>query len=401
MPGTDTSIRRARSARAIPTRPRGASRRALLAYRVMAFSTATLLIVLVFVGVPLQFLAGRPQLADVVGTLHGFLYIVYVLVAFNLTRRLGVPKWQMALVLLAGTVPFCAFVAERKMSRRFQEALAGTHPASGGPDTGGPADSPARVRAARFRARWLSARAVLFHVELLVVAPGCLLLGWWQATRALAGNELSWVYSVEWPAFALLAIGGWWHLIHEDPAAYAARRARSPEPGPGTPCAGELPAAAGDGPPQDAPVASRIGLVPARTALALAVAVLGELALGMVGALGVLAGPPDRSGGLGVSRDPVYIAYSVLGLLVGLGAVAFVLKVRASTRLARTVAWLGLVGVVLASTGGVLAAEPNLTGFLGASLLVVGSAVAAFGYLTPTFLGASRSPAPLAGTTGE
>ncbi|MHB1988829.1 MAG: DUF3817 domain-containing protein [Acidimicrobiales bacterium] len=91
----------------------------LLRYRVMAFTTATLLIILVFVGMPLQFAAGRPEVVNTVGTLHGFLYLVYLYVAFELTRKLHIPKWQMALVLLAGTVPFCAFVAERKMTRRF------------------------------------------------------------------------------------------------------------------------------------------------------------------------------------------------------------------------------------------------------------------------------------------
>jgi len=96
-------------------------RRLLVRYRVMAFTTAVLLIVLVFVGVPLQFAAHKPELANVVGTTHGILYLIYLVVASQLTRRLGVPKWQMLLVLLAGTVPFCAFVAERKMTRRFNE----------------------------------------------------------------------------------------------------------------------------------------------------------------------------------------------------------------------------------------------------------------------------------------
>ncbi len=48
-------------------------------------------------------------------------------------------------------------------------------------------------------------------------------------TRALGGNGLSWVYSAEWPGFAILAILAWWHLIHEDPEAYRARKQRPPE----------------------------------------------------------------------------------------------------------------------------------------------------------------------------
>src|SRR5579863_5462440 len=125
------------------------SRGFLVRYRVMAFTTATLLIVLVFVGIPLQIAAGRPDVVNVVGTIHGFLYLVYLVVAFQLARRLTLPKWQMALVLVAGTVPFCAFVAERKLTRRFA-ALA----IPGAPR---PERDPARsARLTLMRQRWLS-----------------------------------------------------------------------------------------------------------------------------------------------------------------------------------------------------------------------------------------------------
>ncbi len=64
----------------------------------------------------------------------------------------------------------------------------------------------------------------MLHVEVAVIVSGCLMAGWWQVTRALGGNGLSWFYSVEWPAFAVIALWGWWHLIHEDPDAYRARK---------------------------------------------------------------------------------------------------------------------------------------------------------------------------------
>lgn len=94
--------------------------RSLVRYRVLAYTTAVLLIVLVFAGIPLQVWAGKPQIVHVVGTAHGFLYIVYLFTAFDLTRRLRVPLGRMVLVLLAGTVPFCAIVAERKLSKLYQ-----------------------------------------------------------------------------------------------------------------------------------------------------------------------------------------------------------------------------------------------------------------------------------------
>ena len=106
----------------------------LTRYRVMAYTTAVLLIVLVFVGVPLQ-VAGHPGVATVVGTLHGFLYLIYLFAAFQLTRTLHVPVFRTILVLIAGTVPFGAIIAERRLTseyarqaRRATKGNAGTTP---------------------------------------------------------------------------------------------------------------------------------------------------------------------------------------------------------------------------------------------------------------------------------
>mgnify|MGYP006283893515 CR=1 FL=1 len=38
---------------------------------------------------------------------------------------------------------------------------------------------------------------------LLLGVPLCLVLGWIEYQRALGGNDRSWVYTFEWPAFAL------------------------------------------------------------------------------------------------------------------------------------------------------------------------------------------------------
>jgi integral membrane protein len=100
----------------------------LIRYRVMAYTTAVLLIVLVFVGVPLQVAGTTSAVANVVGTIHGFLYIVYLGVAFDLTRKLRVPLGRMLLVLLAGTVPICAIVAERWITRRYGRNVAPATP---------------------------------------------------------------------------------------------------------------------------------------------------------------------------------------------------------------------------------------------------------------------------------
>ena len=65
--------------------------------------------------------------------------------------------------------------------------------------------------------RWFSRRAMKLHVAVLFWVPACLIAGWWQVNRAFDGNALSYVYSVEWPIFALLGVWAWWVFIHADP----------------------------------------------------------------------------------------------------------------------------------------------------------------------------------------
>src|SRR5579884_2024668 len=110
-----------------------ADRRALTRYRVLAYTTAVLLIVLVFVGIPLQVWDHNLWVVRIVGTAHGYLYLVYLVIAFDFTRRLRIPLLVMILVLLAGTVPFCAIVAERLLTRRFDRMAA--EPATVSPAT--------------------------------------------------------------------------------------------------------------------------------------------------------------------------------------------------------------------------------------------------------------------------
>src|SRR5437016_2486676 len=52
-------------------------------------------------------------------------------------------------------------------------------------------------------------------------------LTWWQASRALSGNTLSFVYAFEWPLLAGVVVYMWWDLLHEGPDRGGRRRDRS------------------------------------------------------------------------------------------------------------------------------------------------------------------------------
>ena len=69
------------------------------------------------------------------------------------------------------------------------------------------------------RSDWFTPRAWGLHLTLLVTVPTFLALCWWQVTRALSGNELSWAYVFEWPFFAAYAVYLWWKLVHDPPGA--------------------------------------------------------------------------------------------------------------------------------------------------------------------------------------
>jgi integral membrane protein len=92
-------------------------------YRVMAYTVGVLLIVLVFVGIPLQVFAHQDAVVNYVGTTHGILYMIYLVTAYMLARRLRMTLGQTLVVLLAGTIPVMTFVVERWVTRRFLTPL--------------------------------------------------------------------------------------------------------------------------------------------------------------------------------------------------------------------------------------------------------------------------------------
>jgi integral membrane protein len=76
------------------------------AYVVFAWATGVAMVLMVFIGMPLQFWASEGGVDKVVGLVHGmFLYPVYVIlcIATAFVYRLSIP--HMALMALAGLIP--------------------------------------------------------------------------------------------------------------------------------------------------------------------------------------------------------------------------------------------------------------------------------------------------------
>lgn len=111
---------------------------ALLRYRIMASIVGVLLVVLCLVGLPLHY--GYLVAPDLVpkggtawqvgsdisaylGVAHGWLYLIFLITAFLLSRQ---AKWELpftVVTLVCGTVPLLSFWAEHRATRSVRESF--------------------------------------------------------------------------------------------------------------------------------------------------------------------------------------------------------------------------------------------------------------------------------------
>lgn len=111
---------------------------ALTRYRVLAYATGVFLLLLTL-HVILELVQSRSQdipfsqaegLGAVIPTadswvaiVHGYLYLAYVIITVDLWFRTRLPVAKTVLVVLAGTVPFMSFVAERWVRRQVEPMI--------------------------------------------------------------------------------------------------------------------------------------------------------------------------------------------------------------------------------------------------------------------------------------
>ncbi|MBW0104073.1 DUF3817 domain-containing protein [Pseudonocardia sp. KRD291] len=91
---------------------------ALKAYRISAWVTGVGLLLLTFYAMPAKYLFDDPRPVALIGMIHGFLYMIYIVCTLILAER---TRWKplFALVILAaGTIPVASFVAERKVTQK-------------------------------------------------------------------------------------------------------------------------------------------------------------------------------------------------------------------------------------------------------------------------------------------
>ena len=97
---------------------------ALNYYRVVAYIVGVMLLLLC-AGMIVKYGFDNSTMVAIVGPIHGFLYMVYLVTAINLgLLKARWPIGYLLLVLIAGTIPFLSFVLERNVTDRVRRRLA-------------------------------------------------------------------------------------------------------------------------------------------------------------------------------------------------------------------------------------------------------------------------------------
>ena len=102
------------------------------AYRVLAILVGVLLAFCSLVALPLKYLAADGsslqtfgENASIMWVAHGWLFMVYVVVAFLLSRKAGWSWGFTGTALIAGLIPLLIFWVERKVTQRYREDMGG------------------------------------------------------------------------------------------------------------------------------------------------------------------------------------------------------------------------------------------------------------------------------------
>ncbi len=89
--------------------------RALRRLRIIGFIEAISTLTLFGVAMPLKYLAGMPMAVTIVGSIHGFLFVLLCAMALRAIHAIPIPT-KLALVLMAAAViPFGPFIVDGRL----------------------------------------------------------------------------------------------------------------------------------------------------------------------------------------------------------------------------------------------------------------------------------------------
>lgn len=86
-------------------------------FRLIAFIEGCSFMLLVCVGMPLKYGAGLPWPNWIIGSAHGFLFLLYVLILIWVARSRRWPLWWIGVAFAASLIPIGTFLLDPSLKR--------------------------------------------------------------------------------------------------------------------------------------------------------------------------------------------------------------------------------------------------------------------------------------------
>lgn len=87
-------------------------------FKVVAFLEGLSYLLLLFIAVPIKYLADDPTYVKLLGMPHGVLFIAYVGLAIYISQEMNLNKKKTVWILLASVIPIASFLAHRVITRQ-------------------------------------------------------------------------------------------------------------------------------------------------------------------------------------------------------------------------------------------------------------------------------------------
>jgi len=92
----------------------------LYRFRILALVEGVSYLLILFVTMPMKYYMGIGILNKIVGWGHGILFVIYIILAFEILIRRRINFWQFLRVLIASIIPFGAFFNEKMLKEQQQ-----------------------------------------------------------------------------------------------------------------------------------------------------------------------------------------------------------------------------------------------------------------------------------------
>lgn len=90
----------------------------LFRFRMLALIEGVSYLLILFVTMPMKYYMGIGILNKIVGWGHGILFVIYIILAFEILIRQRINFWQFLRVIIASIIPFGTFFNEKMLKEQ-------------------------------------------------------------------------------------------------------------------------------------------------------------------------------------------------------------------------------------------------------------------------------------------